>query len=59
VVVEFTIAIDGSVTAAASFVAPPLLDEAAQDCVRQWRYAPVLLEGRPTPTRMTAAVSFP
>jgi TonB family protein len=59
VVVEFTIATDGSVTEARILRGIPLLDEAAIDCVRQWRYAPVLLEGRPIPTHMTAAVSFP
>lgn len=59
VLVEFTIAIDGSVTDARILRGIPLLDEAALECVRQWRYEPVLLAGRPFPMHITAAVSFP
>jgi TonB family protein len=59
VLVEFTIAIDGSVTNARILRGIPLLDEAALDCVRLWRYEPTLLDGRPVPRVMIAAVSFP
>ena len=59
VLVEFTIDTDGSVTDARVLRGIPLLDEAALDCVRQWRYEPVLLQGRPFPMHITAAVSFP
>jgi protein TonB len=35
-----------------------LLDQAAMDAVRQWRYKPVLLNGRPHPFILTVTVSF-
>jgi protein TonB len=57
--VEFTIATDGSVTDARILRGIPLVDEAALDCAREWRYEPVLCDGRPMPTRTTAAVSLP
>ena len=59
VLVEFTIDTDGGVTDARVLRGIAPLDQAALDCVRQWRYEPVLLEGRPFPMRITAAVSFP
>ena len=59
VLVEFTITIDGNVTDARILRGVPLLDEAALECVRQWRYEPVLLNGRPVPIVTTAAVAFP
>jgi len=59
VLVEFTIATDGSVRDAGILRGIPLLDEAALDCVRQWRYEPVLLDSRPIPMVITAAVAFP
>jgi protein TonB len=37
----------------------PLLDEAALDAVRQWRYTPTLLNGTPVPVIVTATVNFP
>jgi len=58
VIVEFTIGIDGAVADARILRGIPLLDQAALDCVRQWRYEPTLLNGRPVPTLMTAAVTF-
>jgi protein TonB len=36
----------------------PLLDEAAMDAVRQWRFTPTLLNGQPVPIVMTVTVSF-
>jgi len=59
VVVEFTVDVNGTVADARILRGIPLLDKAALDCVRQWRYEPTLLNGRPTPFRMTAAVTFP
>jgi TonB family protein len=58
VIVEFTIARDGSVTDAVILRGIPLLNEAALDCVRQRRYEPVLLGGQAVPARMTEGVSF-
>jgi TonB family protein len=59
VLVEFSIARDGSVTDARIVRGIPLLDEAALECVRQWRFDPVLFNGQPIPMLTTAAVSFP
>jgi periplasmic protein TonB len=36
----------------------PLLDQAALDAVRQWRYTPTLLNGVPVPVIMTVTVAF-
>ena len=36
----------------------PLLDAAAVDAVRTWRYAPTLLNGVPVPVLLTVTVSF-
>ncbi len=36
----------------------PGLDEAAMDAVRQWRYAPTLLNGAPVPVIMTVTINF-
>jgi protein TonB len=35
-----------------------LLDNAAMDAVRQWRFTPTLLNGQPVPVVMTVTVSF-
>jgi protein TonB len=36
----------------------PLLNDAAVDAVRQWRYTPTLLNGVPVPVVMTVTVNF-
>jgi protein TonB len=36
----------------------PLLDQAAIDAVRQWRYTPTLLNGRAVPVIITVTVNF-
>jgi protein TonB len=36
----------------------PLLEEAATDAVREWRYEPLRLNGQPTPFVLTVTVSF-
>jgi protein TonB len=35
-----------------------LLDQAALDAVRQWRFTPTLLNGVPVPVIMTVTVNF-
>jgi len=35
-----------------------LLDQAAIDAVRQWRFTPTLLSGEPVPVVMTVTVDF-
>src|SRR5256886_1329273 len=49
VILEITIGTDGTVIDARVLRSIPLLDSAALECARQWRYEPVLLNGRPVP----------
>ena len=58
VLIEAVIATDGSVREARMVRSIPLLDQAALDAVRQWRYQPVLLNGVPVEVSMTIAVNF-
>jgi protein TonB len=36
----------------------PLLDQAAIDAVRQWKYEPLIINGKPTPVVFTVTVRF-
>jgi protein TonB len=36
----------------------PLLNDAAVNAVREWRYSPTLLNGVPVPVIMTVTVNF-
>ena len=56
VILEATIAADGSVTDVRVLRSIPLLDQAAVDAVRQWRYEPVVVNGTPIPVVMTVSV---
>ena len=56
VLLEATIAADGSVTDVRVLRSIPLLDQAAIDAVRQWQYEPHVVNGTPKPVRMTMAV---
>lgn len=58
VIIEATIDVDGAVQNARVLRSVPLLDEAALAAVRQWRYSPTLLNGRPVPVVMTVTVNF-
>jgi TonB family protein len=58
VVVEITIAADGAVADARILRSIPLLDEAALQAVRQWRYDVTLLNGVPVPLTMIVSVPF-
>jgi protein TonB len=58
VILELTIGTDGAVADARILRSIPLLDQAALDAVRQWRYEPTLLNGVPVPVIMTATVNF-
>ena len=59
VILEITIAADGSIADAKVLRSFPLLDQPALDAVRQWRYTPTLLNGTPVPVVMTVTVNFP
>jgi TonB family protein len=58
VIVELTIATDGTVVNAKVLRSIPLLDQAALDAVRQWRYTPTLINGTAVPVILTATVNF-
>jgi TonB family protein len=58
VIIEAIIGPDGSVMDARVLRSIPLLDEAALDAVRQWRFVPTLLNGVPVPVIMTVTVNF-
>lgn len=58
VILEAVIAEDGSVRDVRVLRSIPLLDQAAVDAVRQWRFTPTLLNGAPVPVIMTVTVAF-
>jgi protein TonB len=58
VILECTISPAGDVVKAEVLRSIPLLDQAAIDSVKQWRYTPTLLNGVPVPVIMTVTVSF-
>jgi TonB family protein len=58
VILEIVIAPDGSVRDAKVLRSIPLLDQAAIDTARQWRYEPTQLNGAPVPVIMTVTVNF-
>ncbi len=58
VILEAVIDPDGNVTDVNVLRSIPLLDEAAMDAVRQWKYQPTLLNGVPVPVVMTVTVNF-
>jgi protein TonB len=58
VIIEAVIDATGRVAEARVLRGVPMLDEAALEAVRQWEYSPTLLDGVPTPVRMTITVTF-
>jgi periplasmic protein TonB len=58
VIIEATITPDGGVSDARVLRSIPLLDEAALDAVRQWRYTPTIVDGVRVPVIMTVTVQF-
>ena len=58
VIIETTIDVHGNVVLATVLRSVPLLDAAALDAVRQWKYTPALLNGVPVPVIMTVTVNF-
>ena len=58
VILEATLGEDGSVRDARVLRSVPLLDDAAMEAVRQWRFTPTLLNGTPVPVIMTVTVTF-
>ena len=58
VILEAMIDPEGNVADAKVLRGQPLLNDAAVEAVRQWRYTPTLLNGVPVPVIMTVTVSF-
>jgi protein TonB len=58
VILEAIIAPDGTIRDLRTLRAHPLLEAAAVDAVRQWRYRPTLLNGVPVAVVMTVTVTF-
>jgi protein TonB len=58
VILEVVIDADGNVAEGWVLRSIPLLDQAALDAVKEWKYRPTLLNGTPVPVIMTVAVNF-
>jgi protein TonB len=58
VIAEVEIAADGSVANARVLRSIPLLDRAALDAIRQWRFEPTVVMGRAVPVILTVTVPF-
>lgn len=58
VIIEATIDTTGSVIATKVLRSAPLLDAAAIDAVRQWKYEPARLNGEPVAVLITVTVNF-
>jgi protein TonB len=58
VIIEATIGKDGSVKDAKILRSVALLDQAAIDAVKQWKFTPTLLNGVPVEVLMTVTVNF-
>lgn len=58
VILEAVIGEDGAVRDVRVLKSIRLLDQAAVDAVRRWRFTPTLLNGQPVPIVMTVTVTF-
>lgn len=58
VIIEAIIDVNGDVVSATILRSVPLLDAAAVDAVRQWKYTPARLNGEPVPVVVTVTVNF-
>ena len=58
VVIEAVIGVSGDVVEARVLRSTPLFAEAALAAVRQWKYRPTLINGRPVPVVLTVTVTF-
>ncbi len=59
VILEIRIDEAGGVADAKVVRSIPMLDDAALATVKQWRYAPTLVEGRAVPVKMVVSVNYP
>jgi TonB family protein len=59
VILEIRVDETGGVADAKILRSIPMLDDAAIATVKQWRYAPTLIEGRAVPVKMIVTVNYP
>ena len=57
-ILEAIVDADGLVSRVRVLRSEPLLDKAAVDAVKQWRYSPLQLNGRAQPFILIVTVSF-
>jgi len=58
VILQITVGVEGNVLEAQVLRGHPLLNQAALDAVRQWRYSPTMLNGEPVPVISTVSLRF-
>jgi TonB family protein len=56
--VDAVIDVNGRVTATKALSGPVLLQQAAVDALRQWKYRPATLNGKPVPMRLSITIRF-
>ena len=56
--VDAVVDVNGRVTAAKAVSGPVLLQQAAVDAVRQWKYRPATLNGKPVPMHLSVTIRF-
>jgi periplasmic protein TonB len=58
VTIDALIDVNGSVTTMKVLSGPSLLHQAAMSALRQWKYEPAQLDGKPTAMHVTVKVQF-
>jgi protein TonB len=58
VILEATVAADGTVESVRVLRSVKFLDQAAVDAVKQWKYSPLVLNGIPTPFVLSVTLNF-
>jgi len=58
VVLDALIGANGQVTTMKILSGNPLLQQAAKDALRRWRYQPAMLDGQPAPSHLTVTIQF-
>jgi protein TonB len=58
VVIDALIDATGRVTTMKIVSGPTLLHQAAMDALRQWKYQPATLDGKPVPMHLTVSIQF-
>jgi protein TonB len=56
--VDAVIDVNGRVTATKAVSGPVLLQQAAVDALRQWKYRPATLNGKPVPMHLSVTIRF-